>query len=85
METPSSFMYDLKCFRSSDAKKMWRDAIKARDEYSCVYCGSTEELTIDHVRPKAKGGSTTANNCVTCCKKCNQAKGSLELAEFLAF
>lgn len=77
-------MFNLHCFRSSDAKRMWREAIKVRDEYSCVYCGSTHELTIDHVRPKAKGGPTTADNCVCCCRACNQAKGSMLIEEFLA-
>lgn len=84
METPRSLMQNLLTFRSNDARRMWRSAIKTRDEYQCAYCGSTEDLTIDHVRPKSKGGETTASNCVTACLKCNQAKGSLEVNEFLS-
>lgn len=83
MDTPRSFMFNLHCFKSSDAQKMWRNAIKERDDYCCTYCGSTEDLTIDHVRPRSKGGPTNADNCVTACKACNQAKGSMPLAEFL--
>ena len=83
METPRSLMHDLLTFRSSDAKRMWRDSIKARDGNKCVYCGSTENLTIDHVRPQAHGGSTTASNCVTACRPCNQAKGSMQVDVFL--
>ena len=83
MDTPRSLMHDLCCFRSSDAKRMWRDAIKERDGHRCVYCGSNENLTIDHVRPRSMGGGTTADNCVTACRTCNQAKGSMPVATFL--
>ena len=83
MDTPRSLMENLLTFRSSDAKRMWRDLIKARDQHRCAYCGATEELTIDHVRPRSRGGETNASNCVTACLACNQAKGSLHLNEFL--
>ena len=83
MDTPRSLMHNLLTFRSTDAKRMWRESIKARDGYKCVYCGSTEELTIDHVVPQCKGGSTNSSNCVTACRSCNQAKGSMRLDEFL--
>lgn len=82
METPRSLMYDLLAFRSGDAKRMWRQHIKARDGNRCVYCGSTKNLTIDHVRPQCRGGETSADNCVTACLTCNQTKGSLSLDEF---
>ncbi len=84
METPRSLMEELLTFRSSDAKRMWRENIKARDGNKCVYCGDTENLTIDHVRPRSKGGGTTASNCVTACRACNSLKGSMRLEEFIA-
>ncbi len=83
MDTPRSIMQNLLTFRSADAKRMWRHFIKLRDKYTCVYCGSTENLTIDHVRPRCRGGETTASNCVTACLSCNQAKGSLQLEQFI--
>mgnify|MGYP003312927381 FL=1 len=76
-------MSNLIAFRSSDAKRIWRKGIKLRDGFKCVYCGSSEELTIDHVRPQCKGGETNSQNCVTACKSCNQAKGSLPVEQFL--
>ena len=81
--TPRSLMHDLLCFRSSDAKRMFRENIKARDGHKCVYCGSTENLTVDHVRPKSKGGTDTADNLVTACRPCNQAKGSMHVDVFM--
>ena len=83
METPRSLMHELLTFRSGDAKRMWRNEIKARDGYRCTYCGSTEDLTIDHVVPQCKGGPTNSSNCVTACRSCNQAKGSMQVDEFL--
>ena len=83
MDTPRSLMHDLLCFRSSDAKRMFRESIKARDGHKCVYCGSSENLTVDHVRPKSRGGMDTADNLVTACRPCNQAKGSMHVDVFM--
>ena len=83
MDTPRSLMHDLLCFRSSDAKRMFREGIKARDGHKCVYCGSSENLTVDHVRPRSKGGTDTADNLVTACRPCNQAKGSMHVDVFM--
>ena len=50
-----------------------------RDEHKCQYCGrkpGSEELTIDHVIPKSRGGKTTWVNCVLCCTNCNSIKGN---------
>ena len=51
--------------------------IKLRDEFTCQYCNkikSPKSLTIDHVKPKSKGGKTTWTNIVSACKPCNQLK-----------
>ena len=48
-----------------------------RDKYTCQYCGAQpgpEELTIDHVLPKAKGGKSEWTNCVLACLRCNARK-----------
>ena len=52
-----------------------------RDGNKCVYCGSKDRLTVDHVIPKAKGGRTTWKNLVTACKKCNSKKADLSCME----
>jgi 5-methylcytosine-specific restriction endonuclease McrA len=56
-----------------------RANIYARDAWTCQYCGTKppgEELTYDHVVPRAQGGTTTWTNIVTCCFTCNRAKGN---------
>jgi 5-methylcytosine-specific restriction endonuclease McrA len=50
-----------------------------RDSFTCQYCNSrraTQELTFDHVIPRAKGGRTSWENVVTACGPCNLRKGS---------
>jgi 5-methylcytosine-specific restriction endonuclease McrA len=48
-----------------------------RDKYVCQYCGDqpgTEDLTIDHVVPRAQGGVSRWDNCVLACVACNKTK-----------
>ena len=50
--------------------------IMVRDGFKCAYCGAKDvRLTIDHITPKALGGKSTFENCVTSCKPCNSKKG----------
>ncbi|MFY0592714.1 HNH endonuclease [Roseivirga sp.] len=53
-----------------------RQNLFKRDGNSCLYCGDKNDLTLDHVLPKSRGGSTTWTNLATACKKCNSLKGS---------
>ncbi len=52
-----------------------RQNIFKRDGYRCQYCGAIDNLTLDHVIPKSRGGSSTWDNLVTACKTCNSKKG----------
>jgi 5-methylcytosine-specific restriction endonuclease McrA len=48
-----------------------------RDDFTCQYCGkrcSSDRLSIDHVMPRSRGGSTTWENCVLACVACNARK-----------
>lgn len=49
--------------------------VMIRDKFTCAYCGSKKDLTIDHIIPKSRGGKSTFDNCVTSCKSCNNHKG----------
>jgi 5-methylcytosine-specific restriction endonuclease McrA len=51
-----------------------RLAIYHRDGWRCVYCRSGLKLTLDHVKPKATGGTNKPFNLVTCCYSCNSSK-----------
>jgi 5-methylcytosine-specific restriction endonuclease McrA len=52
-----------------------RQNIFRRDNFTCVYCGSKKDLTLDHVLPKSRKGASSWQNLVTACKKCNSYKG----------
>ena len=49
--------------------------IKEKWYYKCAYCGDGNNLTIDHVVPRCKGGTDFTKNVVCCCSDCNQRKG----------
>lgn len=43
----------------------------------CKYCRNRENLTVDHKKPKCKGGSDDHSNLQCLCKKCNSLKSGL--------
>ncbi|WP_310599874.1 HNH endonuclease [Desulfobulbus sp.] len=57
---------------------------------TCWYCGRQvgyHNLTMDHVIPLTRGGRSTKDNLVPCCKECNNKKKSLlpvEWEEYMA-
>ena len=51
-----------------------------RDNYLCAYC-PRKATTIDHVLPRALGGTSTWENCVAACWDCNQKKADKPLAK----
>jgi hypothetical protein len=53
-----------------------RNMIHKRDNYECNYCGSHENLTVDHIIPASRGGMDTWENLTSCCVSCNGKKGS---------
>ena len=40
-----------------------------------AYCGDGNNLTMDHVVPRSKGGTDFTKNVVCCCSSCNHSKG----------
>lgn len=50
------------------------------DGHECVYCGAHTDLQIDHVFPRARGGTDAFENLVTACRSCNASKGTGEPA-----
>jgi 5-methylcytosine-specific restriction endonuclease McrA len=64
--------------RGKKGIKFSRENVYARDHGRCQYCGARvrrDEITYDHVVPRALGGKTTWENIVTACVACNQKKG----------
>ncbi len=56
------------------------------DVGECRYCGNKfnrEALTMDHVVPLARGGTSAKRNVVVSCKECNNKKKYLTPAEII--
>lgn len=51
----------------------WFELLKQQGN-KCLKCGSTENLTADHVIPISKGGLNLAENIQILCKHCNYTK-----------
>lgn len=63
--------------------KNTRRRVYVRDGFACVICGFDEDLTVDHVVPRAHGGTNQASNLMTMCGHCNSRKGDLSLSQHL--
>ncbi|MEA5516660.1 RNA-guided endonuclease IscB [Nodularia sp. UHCC 0506] len=50
----------------------------------CAYCGVKDvPLQIEHIHPRAKGGSNSITNLTLSCGKCNTKKGTKDIKDFL--
>jgi 5-methylcytosine-specific restriction endonuclease McrA len=68
------------CFKCrperENAGESLRLIILGRDKYTCRYCGSREDLQVDHVKPCSAGGNARPWNLQTLCGECNREKGN---------
>ena len=59
--------------------KLTRSNVFERDKDTCQYCGNvfeSEDLNLDHVIPRDRGGKTTWENIVCSCVRCNSRKAN---------
>jgi 5-methylcytosine-specific restriction endonuclease McrA len=83
VHSPSLAVYVPKHIRLkiTSIERMWkvpsvnRREVLRRDHHSCQYCGSSKDLTLDHVLPRSRGGQHTWDNLVAACERCNSRKG----------
>lgn len=64
-----------------------RDWIFRRDAFRCAFCAehfAAEQLTLDHVEPRMRGGDDSEGNLVAACRECNTRKAGLPAWAFLA-
>ncbi len=55
------------------------EKIKLEFGMCCVYCGSKENISIDHIFPRHFGGSDMSDNLVCACRKCNSSKNHKDM------
>ncbi|MGV9206149.1 MAG: HNH endonuclease [Promethearchaeia archaeon] len=59
--------------------KFSRKNIMIRDGFTCIYCNKKfpiEELQLEHIIPKSRGGRTTWKNTAIACRSCNAKKAN---------
>jgi hypothetical protein len=65
-----------------------RLAIYLRDGFRCVYCmtdlhgADPRDVALDHLTPKADGGTNDATNLVTACRSCNSRRQDMSVRRF---
>jgi 5-methylcytosine-specific restriction endonuclease McrA len=67
-------------------KSQWWKTKLSRGE--CHYCGGifpAKDLTMDHLLPVSRGGSSSKGNIVACCKECNTRKRDMLPTEWEDF
>lgn len=70
----------------NNISKALRQKIYKKGGNKCVYCGSVNDLTIDHKIPPIRGGSELGeDNLQTCCRICNADKRHMTHDEYLAW
>jgi 5-methylcytosine-specific restriction endonuclease McrA len=88
------FAWKASCYRSSLIKVSSKEEAATKKELedmliksnkTCYYCAkelTQENISLDHKKPLARGGSSKIANLVLCCKDCNMTKGSLNGNEY---
>ena len=69
-------LFSLNCLQKGSAKRQFRHAIRYAWGGFCAYCRDKRATTVDHLKPRCKGGSNLRSNLVPCCVECNHSKGS---------
>jgi 5-methylcytosine-specific restriction endonuclease McrA len=61
-----------------------REYVLEKWHRTCAYCDAKNvALTIDHIHPRAKGGSDRPSNLTLACEPCNLDKGAQDIKDFL--
>jgi 5-methylcytosine-specific restriction endonuclease McrA len=76
LRAPSVIKLQYRIKRPRPRVRLSRREVFARDGHICVYCGErTQQLTLDHVVPRHRGGGHSWDNLVAACSSCNHRKG----------
>lgn len=79
-ERVSDYVFNMSALTRKEARHIWRESIKEAWCNRCAYCSrppiDNASLTIDHIRPKCRGGEDRTSNVIPACASCNSAKGS---------
>jgi hypothetical protein len=60
------------------------EKVKLLSGTKCSYCGSTENLALDHIFAKKLGGKDAGDNLIYACRSCNSSKGKKDMMEWMS-
>ena len=75
-------------YRGVQMRKETRFGIYLRDRFECQYCSRDlhnarpMDVTLDHLKPRCKGGTNDPRNLVTACRRCNCSRKDRSWREF---
>lgn len=75
-ESWEEILFSLNCLQKATAKRQFRHAIRYAWGGLCAYCRSNRATTVDHLKPRCRGGTNLRSNLIPCCVECNHSKGS---------
>jgi 5-methylcytosine-specific restriction endonuclease McrA len=76
----SGVQYQQGCLQGYEV----REYILEKWGRKCMYCDKTDvPLQVEHIEPKAKGGSNRISNLGLACQCCNQNKGAMDVRDFV--
>jgi len=77
VDCENDLVFNLQCLQKRSARKRFRRSIL--DEWpECAYCGRPHPTTLDHVVPRARGGSQDRKNLIGACGACNLEKSDID-------
>lgn len=81
-----NFGFVMSSFKKLQSGEMrWSDILREDlkvDQDECVYCGSSKDLSNDHIVPKRECHFAEIHNIVKACKTCNSSKNDKDLIEW---
>lgn len=83
-KVPSVVRFLKNVFKRIRKPRFSRENVFLRDKGKCMYCGKSqtrEEFTLDHLTPRALGGTTCWENVLVCCITCNRKKADKTCAQ----
>lgn len=80
-QTSDEYLYNLESLSPQESRRLWKQSIK--DFWGeCAYCGSKDNLTLDHIIPQSKGGEDRLCNVISACESCNLNKAHTNWLEW---
>lgn len=65
---------NVRRYYKKKSKTTVKALVKLGHKEECVCCGSEDNLTFDHIKPRARGGKDELKNGQILCKRCNNWK-----------